>query len=79
MHGSAGFQNVCEKALTFTVDVHHDLLIFVLCRAVANGISVILYFFSFFWDAGDKLSCWMRHRYEMLTGSLIVTSGLQLN
>jgi len=48
MHGNAGFQNVCEKAQTFTVAIHHDLLISVLCRAVANDTSVILYFFSFF-------------------------------
>lgn len=51
MHGKVGFQNGCEKARNFTLDVHHDLL-FVLCRAVANDISIILSF-SFF-----LLRCW---------------------
>lgn len=45
MHANAGFQNVSEKARA--LDVQHDLLISVLCRAVADNISVILYFFSF--------------------------------
>lgn len=45
MHGNAGFQNVSEKARA--LDIQHGWLIFVLCRAVADSISVILYFFSF--------------------------------
>ena len=44
---NASFQKMGEKARTFTLEVQHELLIFVLCKAVANTVSVILYFFSF--------------------------------
>lgn len=46
---NASFQNerMGEKAGTFTLDVQHELLKLALCKAVANTVSVILYFLSF--------------------------------
>ena len=44
---NASFQNLGEKARTFTLDVQHELLKLALCKAVANIVSVFLYFFSF--------------------------------